>query len=137
MTNQSSNRQIFHLQAPASQLAIIFHKNIYFLSFLLAFSQNIVLQGKDSLLETKHRTEQNQVPMTFTFSVVFFFSIKHSQRAVRYQYLSYYVMTHSSLIDLNWKKKRIRENAMCAKLNFYFFYKNIVYQYLFVYIVIA
>ena len=32
------------------------------------------------------------------------------------------------------KKKRIRENAMRVKLNLHFFYKNIVYQYLFAYI---
>ena len=31
----------------------------------------------------------------------------------------------------------IRENAVCVRLNLYFFYKNIVYRYLFAYIDIA
>ena len=38
------------------------------------------------------------------------------------------------LSGLNWKKKdRIRETAMCVKLNLHFFYKNIVYKYLLAY----
>ena len=74
--------------------------------------------------------------MSFTFSVVFF-PIKPSR-----EILVLILLCHNActvlLSGLNWKKKkRIRENAMCVKLNLYFFYKNIVYKYLFACIDIA
>ena len=49
-------------------------------------------------------------------------------------------MKHGSLIWLELGKKEYNqggENAMCVQLNLYFFYKDIVYQYLFAYIDIA
>ena len=50
----------------------------------------------------------------------------------------FYIIAHGSLIWFELeKKKRIRENAMCVKLNLYFFYKKNIYQYLYAYIDIA
>ena len=74
--------------------------------------------------------------MSFTFSV-FFFSIKPREQ---WDISIYLIMSWRTVLlsGLNLKKrKEIRENAVCVKLNLYFFYKNIVYQYLFAYINIA
>ena len=43
--------------------------------------------------------------------------------------------THGSLIWFELEEEE--KNSMCIKLNLYFFYKNIVYQYLLAYIDIA
>ena len=122
-----------------SQLAIIFPKNISLLSFLVAFtSQNIVYSVKTgdwrSNTEQQSRTRYQCVLHCFA---VFFFSIKPRKQWDISIYLTISWRT-VLLRDLNWKKKkRIRENAMFVKLSSYFFYKNIVYQYLFAYIDIA
>ena len=119
-----------------SQLAIIFHKNISILSFLLAFtSQNMVYRVKTgdwrSNAEQQSRTRYQCVLHCFA---VLIFSIKPRKQ---WDISIYLAMSWRTVLlcDLNWKI--IRENAMCVKLSLYFFYKNIVYQYLFAYIDIA
>ena len=129
-----------HLQAPAGQLSFFTKTLLFFFSFFLSYSQKIVLQDKESSLETKHRTEQNTGTNVMSFSYTFccFLFFHQTQRAVRYYYLSYYVMTPGSFIWFELEKENNqRKNAMCVKLNLYFFYKHIVYQYLFAYIDIA
>ena len=57
--------------------------------------------------------------MSFTFSVVFFFPLNLESSEILV--LIFFIVRHGSLIwfELKKKKKRIRENAMCVKLNLY------------------
>ena len=124
-----------------SWLAIIFNKNISLLSFLLAFSQKIVLLGKarqvtgDQIWNKVERGTNE-----FYIFCCFFFPLNlESSKILVLILLSLCTVL---LSGLNWKKKKrisdVRKNAnVCVKLNLYFFYKNIVYRYLFAYIDIA
>ena len=119
-----------------SQLDIISQKHFYSLFFSC-------FQPKNSIrLKTgdwRPNAEQlNQVPMGFTFSVISFFPIKTSSE-ILVLILLYHDACTILLSDLNWKIKRKDLGRMqCGvKLNLYFFYKNIVYQYFFAYIDIA
>ena len=119
MTNQCSN-----LSSCTSTSQLLFSTNT-FLFFLFPLRLAKREQGKGRWQRIKHSSSAQKV-----VNVFFPFNLESSEMLIL---TSVY---HGSLPDMNLKKGKQLGTMQCVKLNLYFFYKKIIYKYVFEYIYI-